>query len=289
MAANLKSIRVRLTKSRIEKGLLAISRKFRQWFPSSAQKLTVFFDNETVPHLKPYTPYESTARECRIYNLHRWFQKHQATVGDWVEIIAEATGYRLIFRKRIEEEARFRQELQEATTEEQATEALRKLAQTQRRSPRKAALKELERLAQHPWERKRVTVAPRERYEGVPASLRALLKAVYEGRCQICGFTFRKRNGEPYFEVHHVDPNGGHQPQNLLVLCPNCHAQMEHAEVDVRRDENGWVIAVTINGEEKAVYQALLTTTGSSAKTVLFALFAVCWLLSEIAKLKQVV
>lgn len=266
--ANSKSFRVPLTMSRLSKGLLAIKRKFQQLFPSSAQKITVFFDDETTPHLKPYTPYKSTTRECRIYNLRQWFSKHQAKVGDWVEVIVEENGYRLVFRKRSEEEAKHREELQKAETEEQAQEALRKLAQTQRRSLRRTALKELQRIAEQTWERKRLIVAPRERYEGLPASLRTLLKIVYEGRCQICGFTFLKRNGEPYFEVHHIDPAGGHQPQNLLVLCANCHAQMEHAEVTIERDAQGWVTAVIINGERRSVYQAL-STSSPVALTVL--------------------
>lgn len=271
-----KRIRILLTKSRISKGLLAISRKFQQFFPSSAQEVTVFFDDEEKPYQKPYTPYESTAKECRIYKLRQWFRKHQATVGDWVEVIVEKTGYyRLIFRKRSEEE--LRRELHKAKTEEQATEALLKLAKAQRVLPRKAALKELKRLSEQTVKRKRITVAPRERYEGVPASIRALLKAVYGGRCQICGFTFRKRNGEPYFEVHHVDPEGGHQPQNLLVLCANCHAQMEHADVEeVKRDEQGWVVAVTINGKRHPVRQAL--TSGSSTMIVLLTLWGLSML-----------
>lgn len=254
------SFRVLLTKSRLEKGLLAISRKFRSLFPPSPQRVTVFFDDDSKPYQKPYTPYESTTRECRIYNLRQWFRRHRAAVGDWVEVIVEATGYRLIFRKQSEEEMRYRRELHEAEAEEHATNALRKLAQTRRRPLRKTALEELERLSKKTWERKRIVTSPRERYEGVPASLRALLKVVYEGRCQICGFTFFKRNGEPYFEVHHVDPEGGHQPQNLLVLCANCHAQMEHANVAVERDAQGWVVAVTINGERRPVHQALSTS-----------------------------
>ncbi|MCS7187284.1 MAG: HNH endonuclease [Armatimonadetes bacterium] len=258
------SFRVLLTKSRLEKGLLAISRKFRSLFPPSAQKVTVFFDDESKPYQKPYTPFEAATRESRIYSLRKWFLKHKATVGDWVEVIVEKAGYRLIFRKRSEEEVRYRNELQEAETEEQATNALRKLAQTQKRSLREAAIKELRRLSKRTWERKRIVVTPGERYEVVPASLRALLKTVYEGHCQICGFTFRKRNGEPYFEVHHVDPEGGHQPQNLLVLCANCHAQMEHADVFVERDAQGWVVAVTINGERRPVYQALIKSLPTS-------------------------
>lgn len=256
------SFRVLLTKSRLAKGLLAISRKFQRLFPPSVQKVTVFFDDSKTPQQKPYTPYKSTTRECRIYNLRKWFHKHKASVGDWVEVIIETTGYRLIFRRRSEEEARYRQQLQDAETEGQAAEALRKLSKTQRRSQYKTALIELKRLAQQTWNRKRITIMPRERYEGVPASLRALLKAVYKGRCQICGFTFLKRNNEPYFEVHHVNPDVGHQPQNLLVLCANCHAQMEHAKVEVKRDQNGWVIGVIINGEYRAVYQALASDRG---------------------------
>jgi 5-methylcytosine-specific restriction endonuclease McrA len=282
-----KSFRVLLTKSRLEKGLLAISRKFQRLFPSSVQKLTVFFDEETTPYQKPYTPYESTTRECRIYNLRQWFRKHQATVGDWVEVIAETNGYRLIFRKRSEEEAKYRKELQDAETEEQAEDALRKLAQTQRRSARKAALKELERLVYQAWERKRITIAPRERYEGVPVSVRALLKAIYEGRCQICGFTFLKRNGEPYFEVHHIDPEGGHQPQNLLVLCANCHAQMEHANVEIKRDEQDWVVAVVINGKERPVYQALLTKARQTTTPTISVFFALWWAYNALVGLKQ--
>jgi len=282
-----KSFRVVLTKSRLEKGLLAISRKFQRLFPPSAQKLPVFFDEETTPHQKPYTPYESKTRECRIYNLRHWFRKHQATVGDWVEVIVETKGYRLIFRKRSEEEARYRRELQDAETEKQAEDALCKLAQIQKRSTRKAAIKELERLARQIWERKRVTAAPRERYEGVPVSIRALLKAVYEGRCQICGFTFLKRNGEPYFEVHHVDPKGGHQPQNLLVLCANCHAQMEHASVEIKRNEQGWVVAVIINGEERPVYQALLTQGRRSTKPNISVFFVPWGIYIALAGIKQ--
>lgn len=258
MAGNLKFL-VKLTKSRIEKGFLAFPRRLRYLFPSTPRKVEVFLDDGQTPQQKPYTPYESTTRECRIYNLRSWFQKHKAAVGDWVEVVVEATGYRFLFRRRSEEEAKYRQQLQSAETEKQAEDALKKLAQARQRSVERVALKELDRLSRQVWERKRVTVALRNRYEGVPASLRTVLKIVYGGRCQICGFTFLKRDGDPYFEVHHVDPDAGHQPQNLLVLCPNCHAQMEHADVIVKRNEQGWVVAVVINGEERPVYQAILS------------------------------
>ncbi|MCC6038182.1 MAG: HNH endonuclease [Armatimonadetes bacterium] len=277
--------RVVLTSSRIKKGLLAISRRFQPLFPSVAQRITVFFDDDMTPHQKPYTPYESTTRECRIYSLRRWFRKHRASEGDWVEIVKEGTGYRLIFHS--QEEIRFQRELQAAKTENQAEEALRRLAHRRRLSQRATALKELARLAQQIQRRKRVPVAPRERYEGVPVGLRMLLKTIYGGRCQICGFTFRKRNGEPYFEVHHVDPDAGHHPQNLLVLCANCHAQMEHANVEVKRNEQGWVIAVIINGKERPVYQALLTKSRRTAILAIPAFPFLWWAYSALVGVKQ--
>jgi hypothetical protein len=80
--------------------------------------------------------------------------------------------------------------------------------------------------------------------------------------------------------VHHVDPEAGHHPQNLLVLCANCHAQMEHAEVAVKRDEQGWVVAVVINGKERTVRQALATKRRQSLMTLLALIFLPLWLLS---------
>ena len=64
-----------------------------------------------------------------------------------------------------------------------------------------------------------------ESRESVPASLRAILARLYKGQCQISGFSFLKRDGEPYFEVHHIDPLLGHHAKNVLVVCPNVHAQ----------------------------------------------------------------
>lgn len=182
---------VKLTKSQIEKGLLAFPRKFQRLFPSVPGKVTVFLDDDQIPRQKPYAPFESTTRECRIYNLRSWFLKHKAAVGDWVEVVVEATGYRLLFRRRSEEEAKYRQQLQSAKTEKQAEDALNRLAQARQRS------------------------------------------------------------------------------QNLLVLCPNCHAQMEHADISIKRNEQGWVVTVIINGEERPVHQAFVPTSLYSLPFVL--------------------
>jgi hypothetical protein len=49
----------------------------------------------------------------------------------------------------------------------------------------------------------------------------------------------------------------GHHPSNLLVVCPNCHAQFEHATVTDFRWVGSWLVGVTINGRRVSVRQPL--------------------------------
>lgn len=59
------------------------------------------------------------------------------------------------------------------------------------------------------------------------------LKELYDNKCQICQFTFKKDNGENYSETHHVIPlgqNGSDKIENMVVLCPNCHRQLHYAK-----------------------------------------------------------
>ena len=41
---------------------------------------------------------------------------------------------------------------------------------------------------------------PAKKWEGKNNQVRAFLMEQYGGKCQICGYTFAKRNGERYFE-----------------------------------------------------------------------------------------
>ena len=269
---NKNSIRIKLTPSRLDKGLLAIPKRYEHLFPNHPGKINVFLGKVQVIEQKKYTPYKSSANECRIYGLRDWFEKLKAQSGDWVELsVLDVTNakYRIVFRNQEKEEKRWRKKFQKAQTEMEAKEALKKIARAKWQSQNKVALKELQKLAKMKWERKRVAVKSRERYEGVPPYLRTLLKTVYKGRCQICSFTFNKCNGKPYFEIHHVESNFGHQPQNLLLLCPNCHAEMEHTNVELERDHQEWVIHVIFNGERKAVIQMLRGVVGPNLLIIL--------------------
>jgi hypothetical protein len=93
--------------------------------------------------------------------------------------------------------------------------------------------------------------------ENVPASLRTLLSRVYLGHCQLCDFWFLKRDNEPYYEVHHLDPTKGHHPKNVVVVCGNCHNQFEYTEVHKHFNDDQWLLEVSFNRKVIPVKQAL--------------------------------
>ncbi len=60
-----------------------------------------------------------------------------------------------------------------------------------------------------------------------------LLKELYDNKCQICNFTFKKDNGKNYSETHHVIPlgdEGSDVVENMIVVCPNCHKKLQYAK-----------------------------------------------------------
>jgi len=69
---------------------------------------------------------------------------------------------------------------------------------------------------------------------------RVKLREWYGGKCQICGATFQKRNGDPYFEglyiVSRTRANWIDRPGNVLCLCANCCAQFLYGSVEATSD-----------------------------------------------------
>jgi hypothetical protein len=62
-------------------------------------------------------------------------------------------------------------------------------------------------------------------------SVRGFLYEEYQGKCQICGDTFKKRSGRFYFEglylVSRLNAQWVDRPGNLLCLCANCCAKFQ--------------------------------------------------------------
>ena len=75
-----------------------------------------------------------------------------------------------------------------------------------------------------------------KKWEQKNNEVRTFLKEQYGGKCQICGYTFDKRDGEPYFEgvylVSRTKAARIDRPGNVLCLCANCCAMFEHGEVE---------------------------------------------------------
>ncbi|MBX3331358.1 MAG: HNH endonuclease [Nitrospira sp.] len=58
------------------------------------------------------------------------------------------------------------------------------------------------------------------------------LKLRHRNQCQICGFAVPLWDGLTYAETHHIRPlghphNGPDSPSNMIILCPNHHAQCD--------------------------------------------------------------
>src|SRR3989442_2004158 len=79
-------VTLKITRSRINKGLLAIPVSLLDKFPKEKQKITIFFDDEEKPSIKNFTPYNSSSQECRISGLTNWFVKNNIQNQDEIVI-----------------------------------------------------------------------------------------------------------------------------------------------------------------------------------------------------------
>jgi hypothetical protein len=98
------------------------------------------------------------------------------------------------------------------------------------------------------------------RYERGPVGVAA--KKYWGYRCMVegCGFSFTKRNGEPYAEAHHLEllaAGGADHPKNIVVLCANHHRMIHFADVTVgeRTDEQ---LILRISGERVVIKHSRL-------------------------------
>lgn len=275
----------------LPKGLLAIPRRFSGEFPATKGKILVVFDDGSRVEPKIYLPIDPRIKECRIFGLSRWFSMHRIVAGDSITITVEdpIKGiYRIALDRFIGQRRAVEARRQLYTTDslEIAGEQLRKLADSKKEKVHEIAFQEIALMAQRPLlKRKRVMVLQKGRAEAVPAALRVLLEAFHQGKCQICAFTFKKRDGRPYFEIHHLEADKGHHPMNVLVICPNCHAQLENATVTEMERVMGWLVAVRINSRRFRVRQPFVRRR---LPDIVVALTAVCIAARVAATVKMV-
>jgi hypothetical protein len=257
---------IKITQSRIDKGLIAIPVSLAKWFPDKNDAIQVRLSDSPVSEARHYSSYSSSTRECRIGGMKQWFQQNKIKSGDEIVIQfidKERFIYRLISERNfILKTKELQHSFDLSENEEEASGKIATLAQWIYLDKNKVVLNEYNRLIDS-WpseDRQYIKKRSSRVKESTPANLRILLGDIYKGHCQLCEFWFLKRDKNPYFEIHHLDPSKGHHPKNLLVVCGNCHNQFEHADVKQEFDDNKWLIRVSFSENTYSVRQALLTT-----------------------------
>ncbi|MDP2168594.1 MAG: HNH endonuclease signature motif containing protein [Thermodesulfovibrionales bacterium] len=257
---------IKITQSRINKGLIAIPISLIKWFPEHNARIQIYLDDSITPESKKYSSYESKTRECRIGGMAEWFRRNKIKDGD--EIVVQLVDkkhfiYRLIPEsKYILKTHELQESLDSSENDVSAKEEILKLSKWASIDRSQVVLNEYVRLVDTlPTEvRRYVNRRSNQAKESVPNNLRVLLGDIYQGHCQVCEFWFLKKDNEPYFEVHHINPLLSNNPKNLLVVCPNCHRQFEYAEVKNEFDQDNWLVKVKFNDRIYPVNQIILTT-----------------------------
>lgn len=257
---------IKITQSRINKGLIAIPVSLVEWFPKNNAHIRVYLDDSLVPQIKNYSSYSSTTRECRIGGMAEWFKENKIKDGD--EIVVQLIDknqfiYRLIpEQKFLLKTQELQHSLDKSKTDSDASDKIISIAEWTEVDKKKVVLNEYHRLIKTMpvKERRYVNRASNKAKEDVSSNLRVLLEDIYEGHCQVCDFWFLKRDDRPYFEIHHINPAQGNDPQNLVVVCANCHRQFEFANVKADFNQDSWLIGVSFNSKPYDVNQVILTT-----------------------------
>ena len=217
-----------------------------------------------IPEVKNYTAYTGSTNESRIGGMVDWFDTNNIRDGDEIVIQLidrEECIYRLIAENDfIIKTKKLQDGFDNSQDEDEALKGVVQLANWTELDNSKVALNEYRRLVNTMPVKKREYVSrqPNRTRAQTPYNLRVLLGEIYQGHCQVCNFTFLKENNKPYFEIHHIDSTIGHQPQNLMVVCANCHRQFEFANVDHTFNDAGWLIRVNFNQSSYGINQILL-------------------------------
>lgn len=241
---------IKLTQSRLNKGLLAIPVSLIDYFPKQKGKIYVAIGMSGEVRAKTFTPYTSSSRECRIGGMRDFYEKFDLKDGDEIVVqLLDTNKYRILTEKQLEDAVKeAERKFDKSKSEDTASSQLNAIARFANTTPKETLWSEYSRLTKMEIQERRQKVAkPREIKESAPPSIRKLLTGIYEGRCQITGFGFLMKNGKPYFEIHHIKPELGNHIKNILVVSPNTHAQFTYAFVEEYFDDDGWLRRVKFN------------------------------------------
>lgn len=250
---------IRTTQSRIDKKLLAIPANLSDRFSQNINKICVLDENDREI-FKAFTPYKSTSKECRIGGMGEFYKKFEIKADDEIVIIFYAKDKIKIlperyFLKHIKQDLKT---LETSNNGDEFTKALNHLSKNINIDKMQILKNQFVFNARQIIKvRKRKSVKNLQKREAVPIHMRNILLSLYNGKCQVSGWTFQMQNLKPYFEIHHIDATKGNHFKNLLVVCPNIHAQFTYANLKQVFDREGWLREVYFNGERHEVFQII--------------------------------
>lgn len=252
-------VTIKTTQSRINKGLLAIPVSLIDLFPKNSKK--IFLVNELGEvETKSFIPYNSSSLECRIGGLTAFYKNYQVLDGEELVIqLIDEDKFRIIPERLFQTILnKYFTELKSLVNYNELDNTLSQISKITN-IPKIDILKnEFVNLSKEKIEKRKIVekdnISVRE---NVPYSIRKILGELYLGKCQITNFTFLTRSGQPYFELHHLDPDKGNHLKNLLVVSPNIHAQFTYANLEQHFDNEGWLRRVKFNDYEYNVFQII--------------------------------
>ncbi len=251
---------LRLTQSRIDYGMLTVPRSLLFLFPNYSADISVFFNNSKNAQKKKFVVSEKN-KEARIYGLSNWLKINKITPND--EIVIQVIDikellYRFIIEKKfVQEIIKYENKLDTVKNEEFANKYLKKIADINAVDEYNSSISQFIRLSKKGVpDRDLSEIRKNTKKSLVPVHFRVLLENIYKGRCQICNFSFLKKDGRPYFELHHILPNLAEHPKNICLVCANCHKQFTYAKVE-HNFVDGWLSNVVFNDKNYKVKQII--------------------------------
>jgi hypothetical protein len=252
-------ITIKTTKSRIEKGLLAIPVSLIDLFPKKGNKIFVVDEFGNIES-RTFTPYKSSSRECRIGGMRSFYERYYIQDNDELIVqLLDVDKFRIIpekvFKTILTKELSI---FENAINELETDESLFHISEISNLPENEILKNEYIHLSRRKIEcRKYIEKSNQYVRESVPYSIRKILLELYSGRCQVTNFTFFTKNNKPYFEIHHIDRDKGNHPKNLLVVSPNTHAQFTHCNLEMVFDRQSWLRKVKFNNSIFDVFQII--------------------------------
>jgi hypothetical protein len=77
---------IRASASRLDKGLLAIPQRSKDWFSGQKRQILVIFNDEETPRALTFHPFDPVVKENRIFGLAPWFSKRGVREGDIISM-----------------------------------------------------------------------------------------------------------------------------------------------------------------------------------------------------------